>query len=578
VKKLAFLLALLSGCGLPHAIVRSGNGLPDYTNDEGTWRDVDVTMRDGVKLKTHILMPVGLEKAPMVVMRNPYPRDIVFKFSCGIFVRYGIGCVIQDARGQRESEGEWYPFINELNDGEDTLAWLDGQPFVESIALYGQSYLAGTALAASSNLPPKVKTLVLAVFGTDLRPAVNERGLFHHELLTVWGSYMPSRERPTDVQGKYLAALKHRPHFEADTVSLGGERKWYREWLEAALPDAALWQLPANVKFRQIPPRIQVPVLYIEGFDDPFVISGLRTFEQLGSRERSHLALLPTTHVGMQPGHVSVVDAEGQYLWKLPIPWLLHHLKGAPLPFPATGVTSWARGEEKPIHRAAWPPPTKAEALVLQPSLTESSPCAQRALGGEAGVPALLSYSYDPANPWRSEGGNRGLGMKEFVAGTFTPGAFRQTWSCDRPDVIRFAAPKVSAPQRIAGSMKLALTVRSSAKDTAFYAKLVDIDGQGNAVHMTDGAATLRLPTARDEAFVPYAPHSVRTVEIDFVPTEWVLQPGHRLGLWVSSSNYPALSAHLNTEEPWFRAKEPLIAEQTIELGGPSVLTLQVAE
>lgn len=96
-------------------------------------------------------------------------------------------------------------------------------------------------------------------------------------------------------------------------------------------------------------------------------------------------------------------------------------------------------------------------------------------------------------------------------------------------------------------------------------------------MHITDGAATLRLPTARDAQFVAYEPGSPRVLEIDFFPTEWVLQPGHRLGLWVSSSNYPALSAHLNTETPWFRATEPLLAEQTLELGGPSVLRLHVA-
>lgn len=571
-------LMMSSGCSIFQGIVRSSNGLPEYTHAEGAWRHVDVPMRDGVKLKTHILMPAGLERAPMVLIRNPYPRDLLFTLSCGVFSRYGIGCVVQDVRGQRESEGEWHPLIHEIDDGEDTLAWLDAQPFAESIALYGQSYLAGTALAASSQLPPKVKTMVLAVFGTDLRKVVTERGLFPHELLTVWASYMPSRERPADAKRSFEQALAYRPHLECDEVAFGGKRPWYREWLEASLPTAPIWTLAANQKLKEIPPRIQLPVLYIEGFDDPFLPAGLETFSRLGSKERSHLALLPTSHVGLQPGAVTIAGAEGQYLWKLPVPWLLHHLKGAPLPFPATGVTSWARGEVEPVHRAEWPPPTQTEGLVLQPQLSDAKePCVQRALGGEPGTPALLSYRYNPLRPWLSEGGARGLGMPLLVAGTLNPGPQRQTWDCGRSDVIRFTTPVLAAPKRIAGTMRLDLSVRSSAKDTAFYAKLVDIDPDGFAVHMTDGAATLRLPTARDEAYVPYEPHSVRRLEVEFFPTEWVLQPGHRLGLWVSSSNYPALSAHLNTEEPWFKSKTPLLAEQTMELGGPSVLQLQVA-
>ncbi len=576
MKQLLVMMFALTGCSIVQGVVRSSNGLPEYTNSEGTWRHLDVPMRDGVKLKTHILMPAGLEKAPMVLIRNPYPRDILYTLSCGVFTRYGIGCVVQDVRGQRESEGEWHPLVHEIDDGEDTLAWLDAQPFAESIALYGQSYLAGTALAASNQLPPKVKTMVLAVFGTDLRKVITERGLFPHELLTVWASYMPSRDRPADAKKSFEQALAHRPHLECDELAFGGKRAWYREWLDATLPSAALWALPANKKLQEIPPRIQLPVLYIEGFDDPFLPAGLDTFARLGSKEKSHLALLPTSHVGLQPGAVTIDDADGQYLWKLPVPWLLHHLKGVPLPYPETGVTSWARGEVKSVHRAEWPPPTKIEGLVLQPQVSDPK-CAQRALGGEAGTPSLLSYRYNPLKPWQSEGGARGLGMPLLVAGTLNPGPQRQSWDCSRGDVIRFVTDKLTAPKRIAGTMKLDLTVRSSAKDTAFYAKLVDIDEDGDAVHMTDGAATLRLPTSRDAEYVPYEPNSVRKLEVEFFPTEWVLQPGHRLGLWVSSSNYPALSAHLNTEEPWYRSKTPLLAEQTLELGGPSVLQLQVA-
>ncbi len=573
---LAFVLC--SACSLPQNIVRSSAALPDFTHEEGSWRDLDVTMRDGIKLKTHVLLPRGVERAPVVLMRNPYPRDLLFTFECSVFVRYGLGCVVQDARGQRESEGAWYPLVNEVDDSEDTLAWLDAQPFAESIALFGQSYLAGTALAASTNLPPKVKTLVLAVFGTDLRPVLSERGLFHHELLTVWAAYMPSRERPASAQASYERALEHRPHLTSDEVAFGGKREWYREWLDGALPSAALWALPANQKLAAVPPRIQVPVLYIEGFDDPFLVAGLDTFARLGSRERSHLALLPTSHIGAQPGAVEMPSADGQYLWKLPVPWLLHYLKGAPLPYPETGVTSWARGEQRSQHRETWPPPTHDEVLVLQPTQARAEPCVQRALGGEASTPSLLSYRYNPLRPWPSEGGARGLGMKGLVAGSLTPGPVRQTWDCARGDVVRFVAEPQLAPRRIAGRMRLELSARSSAKDTAFYAKLVDIDAEGRAVHLTDGAATLRLPTGRDTEWVPYAPHSVRQLEIDFFPTEWVLQPGHRLGLWVSSSNYPALSAHLNTEAQWFRATEPLLAEQTLELGGPSVLRLHVAD
>jgi putative CocE/NonD family hydrolase len=564
--------------------VRSSNGLPDFTHDEGSWRELDVPMRDGVKLRTHILLPRGVEKAPIVLMRNPYPRDILFTFACSVFVRYGIGCVVQDVRGQRDSEGEWEPLVHEVDDGEDTLAWVDAQPFVESIALYGQSYLAGTALAASTNLPPKVKTLVLAVFGTDLRAVISERGLFPHELITAWAAYMPSKERPGNAQKSFEQALAHRPHLTCDEEAFGGKREWYRAWLDAALPSAPVWQLPATQKFIAVPPKIQVPVLFIEGYDDPFLRAGLDTFARLGSRERSHLVLLPTSHVGLQPGDVEMPSADGQYLWKLPIPWLLHHLKGAPLPFPETGVTSYGRGVDLPVHRAEWPPPTKVLSYRLRDvTAPREHDCEERVMDDPRSDPNVtpgltVSYRYNPLKPWPSEGGARGLGMKALVAGTLTPGPVRQTWDCARADVLRFVAARNDAPLRIAGRMQVKLAVRSTVKDTAFYAKLVDIDENGRAVHVTDGAATLRLPTAQDVDWVPYEPGALRTVELELFPTEWVLQPRHHFGLWVSSSNYPALSAHLNTETPWFRTREPLLATQTLLVDGSSQLILRVVE
>jgi hypothetical protein len=258
---------------------------------------------------------------------------------------------------------------------------------------------------------------------------------------------------------------------------------------------------------------------------------------------------------------------------------LLHHLKGAPLPFPETGVTSYGRGVQEPVHRTDWPPATLDRTLTLVSGTAATAPCAQRHLverDVEAHPGTPVTYRYNPLKPWPSEGGARGLGMKALVAGTLTPGPVRQTWDCARQDVLRFVAPASPTPQRIAGRMLVKLRVQSTAKDTAFYAKLVDLDERDRAVHVTDGAATLRLPTSRDEQWVPYTPGETRDVELELLPTEWVLQPGHRFGLWVSSSNYPALSAHLNTETPWFATREPLLATQTVFLDGPSALILRV--
>jgi putative CocE/NonD family hydrolase len=371
----------------------------------------------------------------------------------------------------------------------------------------------------------------------------------------------------------YQQLLDHRPHLDGDELFLHQKLGFYRDWLEASYSaNAPLWSNEENLALEAVPADIKVPVLIIAGFDDPFLRSSLALHAHLGSKADSLLALIPTNHIGQQSGDVQVDGVDGLYTFRLPVPWLLHHLQGAPLPFEASGVKVWARGATKPRVAADWPGQTVEQRLVLQPDVVTTEPCEQRRLGGEAGTPSLLSYRYNPMNPWRSEGGARGIAF--IFAGGVKPGPVTQSWACRR-DVVRFVGERLTAPTRLVGSMTLELAVRSSALDTAFVAKLVDIDEHGRAVHLTDGAATLLQPTGDPRDAVPYERQTVRSLRIDFWPTEWVLAPGHRLGLWVSSSNYPMFSAHLNTDKPWFTETSPVLAEQTLELGGPSALVLR---
>lgn len=546
------------------------NDLPPFSNDSGRWHDVDVTMRDGVKLKTHVLMPEGASHAPIVLMRMPYEVDIVFTVPCELYARYGIGCVVQDVRGQRQSEGTWSPVVHEREDGEDTLAWLDVQPFADSIALVGQSYLGGAALAASHHLPPKVKTMVVEVFGTSPRDSVGQGGLMHHELITAWSTYMPNRERTPNAPEAYHRMIEHRPQYEADQAVLGAPIPFYREWLEGTSPDAPLWKSKESLALEQVPEDIHVPVLIVAGFDDPFLTSSLALYHHLASRTDSLLALIPTNHLGFQSGERPVDGVDGLYSFKLPIPWLLHHLKGVPLPFEGTGVKVWARGASTPRVAPEWPGPTNTERWVLNPDLVNQEPCPQRLLAGTATTPEEVHYRYNPLDPWPSEGGARGIAF--IFAGGVKPGPVTQSWTCRR-DVIRFTTAPLKASRRLVGTMALELSVRSSAPDTSFVAKLVDIDEHGRAVHLTDAAATMNIP-AHEEG--PYAPTTTRRLRLEFWPTEWVLAPDHRLGLWVSSSNFPMFSVHPNTSTPWYLETSPRLAEQTLELGGPSALLLQL--
>ena len=138
-------------------------------------------MQDGVRLFSSVALP---EPLPTVLIRNPYARfaTIMRETVCGRMVRYGYACVLQDVRGQGESEGEWSPMVNEVRDGKDTINWLVKQSFQDgNIAMVGPSYLASVQYAvAASGLPNEVKTLVPAVYTADLSNILYSNGMFRH--------------------------------------------------------------------------------------------------------------------------------------------------------------------------------------------------------------------------------------------------------------------------------------------------------------------------------------------------------------------------------------------------------------
>ncbi|PTL76128.1 CocE/NonD family hydrolase [Vitiosangium sp. GDMCC 1.1324] len=583
---LLLLGCMASACGLVRNAVqadrRDSHHLPAFTHRAGAWRTERVRMRDGVELSTRILLPEGVERAPVVLIRNPYDIRFLFELDCDLFARYGMGCVLQDVRGRLDSGGEWWPLVNEIADGEDTLRWLVQQPFIDGhVALYGMSYLGGTALAATAGqLPVEVKTVVVTVFGTDLREVVSERGLMTHELLTAWAAYMPGRESTSNAGAAYRKMLSHRPHLEADVASFGAPLPFYREWLTSLGPGGPLWQRSETEALRQSPGHLGIPMLLIGGFDDPFLPATLRTWESLATRDQSVMVVGPWNHLGQQSGAVKVSGVTDDLAqWGAVIPWLRHTLQGVPLPYDTGRVRVAGHGDSGFRELPAWPPPTQEQVLYLDARQAPAAPgaCASSSLSAEpAATEAERSYRYDPREPWRSEGGARGIAFAFLRGDGVKPGPVEQTWPCSRQDVLRFLGPEASGDMRIAGRARLRLRVRSSAEDTAFVAKLVDVDARGRALHVTDGAATLRWPTVETPALVPYVPGSEREVEIDFYPASWVLSKGHRLGVWVSSSSHPMLSVHLNTARPWYEETTPVVAAQTVVLGGEGASRLIV--
>jgi len=126
--------------------------------------DVPARMRDGVTLRANIFRPAGEGRWPVLLTRLPYGKD--FPIGSSVLdpvqvARRGYVVIVQDTRGRSTSEGEWMPFVNEPEDGVDTVAWAAQLPYGDSqVGMYGASYFGFTQWAAAIHQPPALKALV----------------------------------------------------------------------------------------------------------------------------------------------------------------------------------------------------------------------------------------------------------------------------------------------------------------------------------------------------------------------------------------------------------------------------------
>lgn len=564
-------LALIGGAAFlgRHELLRLREGLPAFTHGAGARFHVDVPMRDGVSLFTTVQLPIGSGPFPAVLIRSPYAEveRILRDLLCGRFVRYGYACVFQDTRGQGRSAGDWDPGGGtEIPDGRDTLDWLVAQDFQDgNIAMVGSSYLASVQFAAiAGGAPPELRTIVPSMYATDNRTVMYQDGLFRHETYTAWASMMRNQGSQnislSRAGADYQKALRHRPHNAVDTAVYGMAMPWYQDMLTAASPSAPYWQTRERVMLRELPEHMNLPVLMVGGFYDVFFGPQLEAWQRLASRSRSRYIIGPWTHPG-GTGDLPTPNAEGgRFQWAAMLPWLAHHLKGAPLDMPL-GLSLYVMGDGAWQQHAQWPSPS-GEAIFHLDALEMANGCEGGRLG-DAPVEGSITFTYDPDDPVPTRGG---AGMLAFNLPGFNgaqPANVDQAGLCERDDVLTFQSAPFTDSLLISGDIEVELEVASSAPDTAFTAKLIEVFPDGRAFNIRDTITSLAY---RNGAEQPrhYTPGARVTVTLDFWPIAWRIQPGSRLRLDVSSSDFPKFHAHTNRAGPWAEQTGADIAQQTV--------------
>lgn len=591
--------------------------------------DVMVEMRDGIRLATDIYRPSReygpVEEAfPVLLHRTPYDktsRGLVAQARW--FATHGYVVVLQDTRGLYGSEGVFEKYHeHDAPDGYDTIEWIAGLEYAEpAVGMWGTSYGAHTQADAAKLAPPALKTLVVTMGGLSnaWTHKVRNHGAFELGQQLGWAHLQlaaasddPEVQRmvresspadwfPLTPFAKGDNPLSAAPNFEDYYLEMqnrgdydGYYRAIGRNWVE-------YYDRTADI-----------PMLHVGGWYDTYARGTVQSFVELSRRKRAPMRLLmgPWTHGGNTRPYAGDVAfgaaaAIEDFHREFHLRWFDRYLKEESVT--SSTITIYDGPNDGDIrlfvmgtgdgHRDAdgrlfhggewrtadaWPPPGTE---VVPFHLGAAGRLAPEAPAAEA---SSTTYRYDPEHPVPTIGGAFSGALKRgghdqrertFVSleGGSENGFYgsevdgRRT--ADRPDVLVFETGPLEAPVTVVGTPSVRLFVSSSAVDTDFTAKLVDVYPpsadfpEGFDLNVTDGILRARYRDSRRTASL-MEPDEVYDIEIELFPTANVFKAGHRIRLEISSSNYPRFDPNPNTGEPLGRHTRMEIAENTVHHGG----------
>ena len=539
-------------------------------------RDLTLAARDGVHLAADVYRPDGAGPFPTLIFRIRGGRSSAFITGLLLVnpleaVRRGYAVVIQEVRGRAGSEARWHPFVHERDDGEDCLNWVLAQPWCDGrLGSYGTAYSAVTALSMAALGRDELKALVLLGTGADYHDGwVYTNGAFELGWNIYW-AYMTLSETimRLDVDDDERAALRREyaqaiidapavaarlPITDHPLLQRCGEVQ-YHEWLEH--PDYDEYWESFDV-LRDVE-HLSVPVLSLVGWHDNFLKSHLDLYRSMSAlaREpgRAHHRLLigPWEHanyvnpfttsrtgaVQFGPAAACGVAVSGPLL----LDWFDRWIKGEQTG-PAGGVRYWQLGSDEWREAPAWPPAHEQRRLYLHSSGGANSRRGDGVLSAVA--PSTDeppdSYVYDPLDPVPTMGG------KTLMPTIMLAGIEDQTAVEERSDVLCYSSPVLTRELELAGPVSVELWAISSAVDTDFTAKLVDVAPSGFAANLADGIVRGRYRESTKQRSAPLTPGEPVRLQIDLWDLAHTFKPGHRVVLEVSSSNFPRFDRNLNT-------------------------------
>ena len=556
-------------------------------------RDVKAKMRDGVILRADIYRPKDDGRFPVLLERTPYDKagsDIGARAAARGYV-----VVVQDVRGRYTSDGEWYPFLHESNDGYDTVEWVAALPYSNGkVGMFGGSYVGATQMLAAIVHPPHLAGICPYVTASNYHDGwTYQGGAFEQWFNESWTSGLAQdtlnrgvKKSTNAMKAVWKLPLSKYPVFslpqsssESDlTASLA---PYFLDWLAHPNYDEYWKRWSIEEHFADV----NVPILHVGAWYDIFLGGSLRNYIGVKAhggndeaRRSQHLLVVIGGHAGSgrKIGEVDFGPAANLEEDDIILNWYEYLFKnvqnefaGKPVKIFVMGANEWRQEDDWPVARAMSTKyflhsSGKANSLQGNGALSTTQPRSEPA----------DQYVYDPGNPAPTIGGPLCCDSEHLA-----PGPRDQRPVEARNDVLVYSTPPLAQDLEVTGPVTLELYAKSSAVDTDFTGKLVDIWPNGFAQNLTEGIVRARYRDSQEKPEL-MNPGQIYKFKIDLWATSNVFRKGHVLRLEVSSSNFPRFDRNLNSGAEGVLSQQFVSATNTVlhDDQHPSSLTLPIVQ
>ena len=523
---------------------------------------VKVAMRDGVKLCANIYRPGVAGRVPVVLQRTPYGKVAELTTGMRAFVDRGYAVVTQDVRGRGDSEGDFHQYLQDGQDGEDTLSWVARQSWSDGrVGMFGGSYVGISQWRTALTGHPALRAIAPAVAGGDeyFDRFYTRGGAFRiaHRLRWIAENFKP-RETPVVEFEKMVTYL---PLRRADRFLTGKAVDFYQTAMAHPSYDEYWKGLSTKTRLE----HVRAPALIQAGWYDVYAEGDLEMFSTMRA-----LGRMARIIVGPWGHNLSPEMPEADFgkdatlpLRRLEIEWFDAFVKQSAAP-PQPGVKYFVMGANQWRESPVWPP----AGMELSPLYLHSKKGANSTNGDGVLEPKpqragkSSRYDYDPRRAVPTVGGATCCNAKVMAWGPLD-----QRGVEGRRDVLVFTGEVLREDLEVTGPVRVVLHVISSAPDTDFTAKLVDVAPDGRAKILCDGILRLRYRQGLEHE-VQYRPAQVERITIPAGVTSNVFRVGHRVRLEVSSSNFPKYDRNMNTGRAQADEREMRVAHQEVRYGG----------